>query len=61
LEESIVDLMARKWELTLKGREDVSLAELADIEERYLLRYTTDDKKKVDVYLKTIREKAHLK
>jgi hypothetical protein len=54
LEESVVDLMARRWELSLGGRQDAQLSELADMEERFLLRYTKEDKEKVEQYLKTI-------
>ncbi len=39
LEESLIDMAACRWERQLKGREDVSLADLVDFEERYMNRY----------------------
>ena len=38
LEESIVDMIASRWERQFGGREDASAEQLADMEEKYLLR-----------------------
>ena len=58
LEESIVDMLACQWERVYEGREDVSGAELAKMEEKHLLRYTPNDQKKVEAYLKLVASAA---
>lgn len=56
LEESIVDMFASRWERILQGRLDASNKEIADINEKFLQRYTENDKERVLQYLKKIRE-----
>ncbi|KAJ3066246.1 hypothetical protein HDU98_010454 [Podochytrium sp. JEL0797] len=54
LEESVVDMLAIQWERRFAGREDVTGAELADVDERYLDRYLPEDREKVRVMLRVI-------
>ena len=47
LVESVIDMVACRWERQLKGREDVTNDELLYIEEFYFTRYTASDRIKV--------------
>jgi len=54
LEESVVDMLACRWERRLHGSEDASVEEITYCEEVFLDRYTPEDKEKVEIILKNI-------
>ena len=58
LEESVIDMIASRWERNLEGRDEASVFELTDISERFMVRYTEVDKFKVLKMLNGIRNKA---
>ena len=58
LEESVIDMIASRWERNLEGRDEASVFELTDISERFMVRYTEVDKFKVLKMLNGIRSKA---
>ena len=58
LEESVIDMIASRWERNLEGRDEASVFELTDISERFMVRYTEVDKFKVFKMLNGIRSKA---
>ena len=58
LEESVIDMIASRWERNLKGRDEATAFELTDIDERFLVRYTDVDKLKVLEMLNGIRSTA---
>ena len=58
LEESVIDMIASRWERNLKGRDEATIFELTDIDERFLVRYTDVDKFKVLEMLNGIRSTA---
>ena len=58
LEESVIDMIASRWERNLKGHDEATVFELTDIDERFLVRYTDVDKFKVLEMLNGIRSTA---
>ena len=54
--ESVIDMLACRWERKLNGKEDVEKRDLLDIEEFYLKRYTDRDRVKVKNILKQLME-----
>ena len=52
--ESVIDMLACRWERKLDGKDDVDKKELLDINEFYLKRYTDDDRVKVKTLLKQL-------
>ena len=54
LEESVVDMMSYKWVKEFDSKENVAGREMADIEPRYLTRYTESDREKVGRYLEKV-------
>lgn len=55
LQESLLDMVACRWERQLAGRPDVSRAELVDFESKYLLRYLPEDRTRVEALMANIR------
>ena len=53
--ESVIDMLACRWERQLNGREDVKKEDLLDIEEHFLKRYTDHDRVKVKTLLQKLR------
>jgi len=53
--ESVIDMIACRWERQLNGREDVKKEDLLDIQECYLKRYTDHDRAKVKTLLLKLR------
>ena len=53
--ESVIDMIACRWERNLKGSESVKINDLLDIEASYLVRYTNNDRDNVKVILNNIR------
>lgn len=56
LEESILDMIACRWERRLDGRLDASNEDIVDMDECFLDRYTREDKASVLGYLQRIRD-----
>ena len=54
--ESVIDMLACRWERKLNGKEDVEKRDLLDIEEFYLKRYTDRDRVEVKNILKHLME-----
>ena len=54
--ESVIDMLACRWERKLNGKEDVEKRDLLDIEEFYLERYTDRDRVEVKNILKHLME-----
>ena len=55
LEESVVDMLACRWERELGGEDEADVEEIADVAEVYLERYLPEDKELVREILKMIR------
>ena len=51
LVESVIDMLACRWERNFKGSENIKNEDLLDIEESFLVRYTDNDRDKVKVIL----------
>ena len=49
--ESVIDMLACRWERNFKGSENIKNEDLLDIEESFLVRYTDNDRDKVKVIL----------
>ncbi|XP_069104642.1 uncharacterized protein [Argopecten irradians] len=58
LEESLVDMVACRWERDLNGDEGVSLFDLVNFEEKFLKRYVKDDFDDVIALIKDIQTKS---
>jgi len=56
LEESLIDMVACRWERQLGGREDVTNSEIVDFDTNFLLRYVTEDKEEIEVIIKKIQD-----
>ena len=59
LVESVVDMIACRWERTLSGWDDVSTDQLLDIEEHFLNRYTIGDRERVKKLLENLFSKHY--
>lgn len=57
LEESLIDMVASRWERNLGGKEEATNFELVDFNPVYLSRYQKDDKEEVEQLIKTIQGK----
>ena len=55
LEESVVDMLACRWERELGGEDEADVEEIADVAEVYLERYLPEDRELVREILKMIR------
>lgn len=58
LEESLIDMVASRWERQLKGDVNVSNYELVNFDSKYLLRYLDEDRKKVEAIINAIKSKS---
>ena len=54
LQESVVDMVACRWERQLQGRPDATVAELMDIAPGFLERYHPEDRKVVQQHIDSI-------
>jgi hypothetical protein len=55
LEESVIDMLACRWERKLSGSDDLKKKDLVEnFEEFFLLRYTENDRRKVNNIIKNI-------
>ena len=52
--ESVIDMLACRWERKLDGKEDVKNEDLLDIEDVFLNRYTDNDRSKVKIFLRQL-------
>lgn len=58
LEESLIDMVASRWERQLQGDVNVSNYELVNFDSKYLLRYLDEDRKKVEGIINAIKNKS---
>lgn len=55
LEESLIDMVASRWERNLNGDEAASNYDLVDFDPKYLLRYKEEDRIEVDKLINAIK------
>lgn len=56
LEESVIDMIATNWQRSLGTKRPITNEELGDIDDRFLERYTPEDRILVKRILKIIQE-----
>lgn len=59
LEESVIDMLACRWERTFGGDEMVTAIGLSTVEDIFLQRYTPNDRLRVLQYLENVRTSEH--